>query len=104
MTEETNRTEIQVPESVKADSKAIELFRFWWSNNEPVMAIKPAFDDPKAFGHMLAIAARNIAHVYHQGKGADEAETYKLVMAGLNEALKGPGFETIAEGKAPNAQ
>ena len=98
MTDATNRTEIQVPESVKADSRAIELFRFWWSNEEPVMAIKPAFDDPKAFGHMLALAARNVAHVYHQGKGLDEAETYKLVLAGLQDGLAGD------QAKAKSAQ
>ncbi|MEQ7154422.1 DUF5076 domain-containing protein [Brevundimonas aurifodinae] len=87
MTESPNRTAIQVPDSVTADDRAIELVRLWWSNDEPVMAIKPAFDDPKAYGHMLAIAARNVAHVYNQAKGLDEAETYKLVLAGLNEGL-----------------
>ena len=100
MSEAPNRNQIQVPDSVKVDDRAIELVRFWWSNDEPVMAIKPAFDDPKAYGHMLAIAARNVAHVYHQAKGLDEAETYKLVMEGLQEALAGQ----VSKGKPASQQ
>jgi hypothetical protein len=99
MTEAPNRTAIQVPDSITADPRAIEVMRFWWSNDEPVMAIKPAFDDPKAFGNMLALLARNVAHVYNQGKGLDEAETYKLVLAGLNE-----GLAQAAGDKATKAQ
>lgn len=96
--------EIKTPDSVRADPDAVELVRFWWSRGEPVMAIKPAFESPRAYGAMLAIAARNIAHVYHQSKGVDEAETYKAVLAGLNEALTGPGYETVTEAKSGSAQ
>jgi len=94
---------IQTPESVANDPKALEMLRFWWSRGEPVMAIMPAFDDPARYGNMLAIAARNIAHVYHQSRGVDEAEAYHAVLKGLNDALSGPAFETIAEPKSGSA-
>ena len=55
--------QLAVPDSVASDPDAVEMLRFWWSRGEPVMAIKPAFEDPRAYGSILAIAARNIAHV-----------------------------------------
>lgn len=97
MTQEPAEFQIRTPDSVMNDPDAVEMLRFWWSRGEPVMAIKPAFEDPARYGAMLAIAARNIAHVYHQSRGDDEAQTYRAVLKGLNEALKGPGYETIAE-------
>lgn len=97
MTQEPAEFQIKTPDSVLADPDAIELVRIWWSKGEPVMAIKPAFQDPGAYGHLLAVAARNIAHVYHQTRGGDETETYKAVLAGLKESLAGPGYQTIAE-------
>ena len=92
--------QLTVPESVASDPDSIEMLRFWWSHGEPVMVIKPAFDDPRSYGAILAVAARNIAHVYHQTKGLDEDETYRQVLSGLEAALAGPGYQTIAETKS----
>jgi len=92
--------QLTVPDSVAADPDAVELMRLWWSGGEPVMAIKPAFQDPGDYGKVLAIAARNIAYVYHATKGADEDVTYRQVLSGLETALGGPGYKTIAETKS----
>lgn len=97
MTNGADEFRIRTPDSVANDPQALELLRFWWSRGEPVMAIMPAFEDPARYGTMLAIAARNIAHVYHQARGVDEGDTYRAVLKGLNEALGSPGFHTIAE-------
>ncbi|MES2860786.1 MAG: DUF5076 domain-containing protein [Pseudomonadota bacterium] len=97
MSNEPPEFQLTVPDSVSVDPDAVEMLRFWWSRGEPVMAIKPAFDNPRDYGTMLAIAARNVAHVYHASKGLDEDETYREVLAGLEAALAGPGFKTIAE-------
>ena len=100
MSHEPLEHQLVVPASVAADPKAVEMLRFWWSEGQPVMAIKPAFNDPRDYGVMLAIAARNIAHVYHSTQGLNEDETYKQVLSGLQNALSGPGFQTIAETKS----
>jgi hypothetical protein len=97
MSQEPVEFQLTTPESVASDPDAVEMLRFWWSRGEPVMAIKPAFDDPKTYGAMLAIAARNIAYVYHANKGLDEDATYREIIAGLEQALGGPGFKTVAE-------
>ena len=90
---------LTTPESVAADPDAVEMLRFWWSRGEPVMVIKPAFDDPRSYGAMLAIAARNIAYVYHANKGLDEDATYRQILSGLQQALSGPGYQTVTETK-----
>lgn len=97
MSNEPPEFQLKTPDSVASDPGAIEMLRFWWSHGEPVMAIKPVFEDPRAYGRILAIAARNIAHVYHAGKGVDEDLTYRQVLAGLKEALEGPGYATVTE-------
>ena len=71
MSNEPAEFQLTVPDSVASDPDAVEMLRFWWSSGEPVMAIKPAFQDPRAYGNILAVAARNIAHVYHAAKALD---------------------------------
>lgn len=94
---------LTVPDSVAADPEAIELVRFWWSKNEPVMAIKPAFEHPRSYGRMLAVMARNVAHVYATSRDLEEKEAYQEILAGLREALEGPAMQTVAEPKTRNA-
>ena len=50
--------QLTTPDSVAADPQAIEILRMWWSKDEPVMSVKPAFNDPIKFGELLAYAAR----------------------------------------------
>lgn len=103
MSNERPEFQLTVPESVASDPGAIELLRMWYSRGEPVMSIKPAFESPEAYGDMLAIAARNIAYVYHAQKGLDQEATYRLILSGLKASLEGPGYRTVAEPKAENA-
>ncbi|WGM31144.1 DUF5076 domain-containing protein [Brevundimonas sp. NIBR11] len=101
MSNEAPEFRLTAPESVASDPDAIEMLRFWWSRGEPVMVIKPAFDDPKTYGAILAIAARNIAYVYHANKGLDQEATYRQILAGLRQALEGPGYKTVPETDEP---
>ena len=71
---EPEEHQLTTPESVAADADAIEIMRMWWSNGEPVMSVKPAFNDPQKFGQMLAIAAKHMAHGYAVRHGHDERQ------------------------------
>ena len=51
---------LTTPDSVAADPKAIEVLRMWWSKDEPVMSVKPAFNDPIQFGRLLALSLIHI--------------------------------------------
>lgn len=85
------------PESVAQDPAAIEILRMWWSKNEPVMAVKPAFNDPAQFGRMLAYAARHMAHGYAVRHGHDEKQAYDTILLGLTGVIKADNVRTVAE-------
>ena len=89
--------QLTTPDSVAADADAIEIIRIWWSKGEPVMAIKPAFNDPRQFGQVLALAAKHIAHGYKVRHDQDEKQAYNKILAGISDVLNGPGVETVVE-------
>jgi hypothetical protein len=89
--------QLKTPASVAADPEAIEILRMWWSKKEPVMSIKPAFNDPAMFGRMLAYAATHMAHGYQVRHGLDERIAYNQILTGMSDALKAQNVQTIAE-------
>ena len=88
---------LTTPDSVAADPQAIEIMRMWWSKNEPVMSVKPAFDDPGQFGGLLAIAARHMAHGYAVRHGHDELQAYHRILKGISDMIKEDNVKTLAE-------
>lgn len=93
---------LTTPESVAADPEAIEIIRMWWSQGEPVMSVKPAFNNPAQFGEMLAIAARHMAHGYAVRHGHNEREAYNRILQGLSETIKADNVQTVAEPISPS--
>ncbi len=89
--------ELTVPESVANDDQAVELLRMWWSKDEPVMSVKPAFNDPIKFGEMLAYAARHMAHGYAVRHGHNEREAYNRILQGISDVVKADNVRTVAE-------
>ena len=101
---EPEQFQLKTPDSVAADPEAVEFARMWWSKGEPVMSLKPAFNDPRQFGQMLAIAARHMAHGYAVRHGHDEKQAYNRILAGVSDMLNGAAIETVVEGKTGNTQ
>ncbi|MHC3127788.1 hypothetical protein OB03_11100 [Brevundimonas sp. GN22] len=93
--------ELTVPDSVAADENAIELLRMWWSKEEPVMSVKPAFHDPIKFGELLAYAARHMAHGYAVRHGHNETAAYHRILEGLSNVIKADNVRTVAEPVSP---
>ena len=94
---EPEEHQLKTPDSVAADPEAIEILRMWWTKQEPVMSIKPAFSDPAMFGRMLAYAATHMAHGYKVRHGLDERMAYNQILAGLSDAIKAQNIQTVAE-------
>jgi hypothetical protein len=94
---EREEFQLKTPDSVAADPEAIEITRMWWSKGEPVMSIKPAFNDPKQYGQLLAVAARHMAHGYAVRHGHDERLAYNLILQGLSDVIKADNIQTVAE-------
>ena len=89
--------QLKTPDSVAADAGAVEILRIWWSKGEPVMSVKPAFNDPRQFGQVLAMAAQHMAHGYNVRHGHDEKQAYNKILAGISDVLNGPGVSTVVE-------
>lgn len=100
---EPDEFKLTTPDSVAADPTAIEIIRMWWSKNEPVMAIKPAFSDPAQFGALLAIAAKHMAHGYAVRHGHNEREAYNRILQGMSDVIKADNVQTVTEPVAPTA-
>ena len=96
--------QLKTPDSVAADAKAVEILRIWWSKGEPVMSIKPAFNDPRQFGQVLALAAKHMAHGYQVRHGHDEKQAYNKILAGISDVLNGPELTTVTEDPTGSAQ
>ena len=94
---EPSEFQLTTPESVAADPQAIEILRMWWSKDEPVMSVKPAFNDPIKFGELLAYAARHMAHAYAERHGHNEREAYNRILQGLSQVVKADNVQTVAE-------
>jgi len=94
---ESDEFQLKTPDSVAADPEAVEFTRMWWSKGEPVMSIKPAFNDPRQYGQMLAIAARHMAHGYAVRHGHNEKQAYHLILQGLSEVIQANDVKTVAE-------
>ena len=89
--------QLTTPDSVAADPAAVEILRLWWSKKEPVMSLKPAFEDPKHFGQVLAHIAKSMAFAYSRQKGMDQDAAYRAILQGLHQTLAGPAYEVTAE-------
>jgi hypothetical protein len=96
--------QLKTPDSVAADAQAVEILRIWWSKGEPVMSIKPAFNDPRQFGQVLALAAKHMAHGYNVRHGHDEKQAYNAILAGISDVLNGPEVATVTEGSTGGVQ
>lgn len=96
--------QLRTPDSVAADAEAVEIIRIWWSRGEPVMSVKPAFNDPRQFGQVLALAAKHMAHGYNVRHGHDERQAYNKILAGISDVLQSPGVETVVEEPTGGAQ
>jgi hypothetical protein len=101
---EREEHQLTAPDSVAADADAIEILRMWWSKDEPVMAVKPAFNDPLKFGELLAYAARHMAHGYAVRHGHDEKQAYNRILQGLTDVIKADNVRTVAEPVGPTGR
>lgn len=101
---EAEEHQLKTPASVADDGEAVEIIRIWWSKGEPVMSVKPAFNDPRQFGRVLAMAAHHMAHAYKVRHGHDEKQAYNKILAGISDVLTGPGVATVVEDQTGSAQ
>ena len=79
-----------LPEPVGIDKSAedgsvLELTRVWITPNGPSILCRPAYDDPRAMGQLLAELAWHFAHSYEQLGGTTHADALAALRAGWTE-------------------
>ncbi|MCF3933419.1 DUF5076 domain-containing protein [Acuticoccus sp. M5D2P5] len=80
---EHNRLEI--PDSVAADPNAFELLSVWIANKQQYAVLQTGvWQDPAAWGIMLADLARHVADAYHHEEGRDVSVTLARIKEGID--------------------
>ena len=79
---------LEIPEATETDSNAFELLRVWIANKQQHVSLRGGvWEDPAAWGIMLADLARHIAESYKNEQGRDVDTTIKRIMAGIRAEL-----------------
>jgi hypothetical protein len=93
-----------IPEAAYRDKDAVEMLRVWIAEKRLHCSIKvgmyaesTSIDEAKAWGTILADAARHIANALHEGYGQGSADSLQKIQAQMNAELDAP--RSPAEGK-----
>jgi hypothetical protein len=79
---------LAAPDDAKNDPDSFEILRAWVINKKLYLSMRAhVWDDPAAYGIMLADMIRNIANEYHQANGMGVADAIRRVRQGLEAEL-----------------
>ena len=86
------RNELAIPEKVRGDKSAAELIRAWVTASGDVhVTIKTdVWQDPAAYGIVLADLARHIANGFNQSQGKDVVDALRRVVEGFSAEVGSP--------------
>jgi hypothetical protein len=77
--------ELQIPPAATSDPNAVEIARIWAANNAQHVSLNVGlWDDPAAWGLMLADLARHAANYYHQVHGYPVDKVLARIKEGLD--------------------
>ncbi len=68
----------------------VEVLRCAITDGELHVTLRPAFDDPRGWGRLLAEVARQVAGAYAQAQGIAESNTLARIGAAFDEELRNP--------------
>ncbi len=93
-------TELPVPEAAQRDPQSVEMLRVWiaekslWCSVKLGMYEDTNISEEKAWGTILADAARHLANACAQEYGSDRAKTLQLIRLAFLDELRDPTSET----------
>ena len=83
--------QLSIPDAALRDDKSYEIARIWVAEKaEHVSLLIGSWDDPVAWGIVLADLARHVANGYEQDKGLDRGETLQRIRAAMSAELEDP--------------
>lgn len=90
----SQRDELDIPGAANRDPQSFELLRVWIANNDQHVSLKVGvWEDPAAWGIMLADLAGHVANSYQQDAGFDPTKTLKRIKAAFDAELESPTDE-----------
>jgi ureidoglycolate hydrolase len=86
--------ELSVPAAVRTDRNAVEILRVWITDaGQQVTLRHNVWEDPAAWGLLLADLARHFANAYAQAEGRDVDEVLERIRAGIEVEFESPTDE-----------
>jgi len=81
--------QLRIPDAAARDRKAYEVLRVWISDggSQHVSLRTEVWEDPAAWGLMLADLARHITNTYEPATAADREKILARIRIGLNVEL-----------------
>jgi hypothetical protein len=90
--------QLLVPEAAKEDRKSFEVLRLWVAKNGQHVSLRAGvWDDPAAWGIMLADLARHVANAYQQHAGLDKQRSLERIKGALDAELETPTDEAVGQ-------
>lgn len=85
------KDQLPIPEAARKDQQSLEVARVWVANNAQHVSLHVgAWEDPFAWGILLADLARHVANAYQQSKDLDPDETVRRIRRGFDAELNSP--------------
>jgi hypothetical protein len=86
--------QLRIPEAALRDDKSYEVARVWVAEKAEHVSLRiGTWEDPVAWGIVLADLIRHAANGYSQDKGFDKSETKRRIQAAINAELGAPTDE-----------
>ena len=83
--------QLRVPDPVRTDPKSFELLRVWVAHQDQHISLRAGvWEDPSAWGMMLADLARHIANSFETYENRNAVEVLKSIRAGFEAEIQAP--------------
>jgi hypothetical protein len=81
--------QLRVPEPAKTDAKSFELLRVWIAHHDQHISLRVGvWEDPAAWGVMLADLARHIANAFEKTENRNPLEVLERIKAGFEGEIR----------------
>jgi hypothetical protein len=83
--------QLRVPDAARTDPKSFELLRVWVAHRDQHISLRVGvWEDPVAWGRMLADLARHIANSFEKFEKSDPHEVLEKIRSGFEAEIEMP--------------